>query len=102
MYASRLAILPPLVAVSGACGHWRVDTPLIRRRQHHGQHALVARRPDDPDPALVGLAGDRMAVAHLFHLIRDDIVACDMRDIPGIPDEATDEEQRICRTLRYI
>jgi len=25
-----------------------------------------------------------------------------MRDIPAIPDEATDEEHRICRTLRYI
>jgi hypothetical protein len=43
-----------------------------------------------------------MAVAHRFHLIRDDIVEGDMRDIPGISDEATDEEQRMCRTLRYI
>jgi hypothetical protein len=37
-----------------------------------------------------------MAVAHLLHLIRDDVVACDMRNIPGTPDETTDEEQRIC------
>jgi len=79
-----------------------VDARLIRRRQNHGQHALAARRPYDPDPVLVCLAGDRSAVAHLLHLIRDDVVAGDMRDILGIPDEAPDEEHRSCHTLRYI
>lgn len=35
--------------------------------------------------------GECPALAYLFHLVGCDIVACDVSDVPGVPNEAADE-----------
>ena len=96
-----MLVVPALLAVSRPSGYGIIDSLLICWSKDHGEHAPGLRRPHHADAPVVCLASHRGAVAHLFPLIRDDVVAGDIRDIPGIPDEATDEEQRMCRTLRY-
>src|SRR5687768_18601869 len=76
--SSLLRVIPPLFAVSGACGDRIVDARLIRRRQNHGQQTGAVRRADHPEPTFVRLAGDRSAVADLLDLIRNDVMACNM------------------------
>ena len=49
----------------------------------------------DAEAAFVRLAGDRLTVTYLLHLLRYDLVASNMSDVPGIPDEATDCEHTV-------
>jgi hypothetical protein len=51
--------------------------------------------PDDSKATFIGLAGDRSTVADLLHLLGCDVVASNMANVPGIPDEAADDKHRI-------
>jgi hypothetical protein len=87
-----LLVTSPFLAVSRASGHGIVDTRIVGRGQDDGEHPVAVRRPYDTETAFIRLAGDRLPMAHFLHLLRYDMVACNVGDVPGIPDETADRE----------
>jgi hypothetical protein len=90
-----LLVVSPFLAVSRSSGYGIVDSLIIRRSEDDGEHPVAARWPHDTEAAFVRLAGGRLTVAYLFHLLRYDVVARNMGDVPGIPDETADRDHRL-------
>jgi hypothetical protein len=87
-----LLVISPFLAVSWSSGHGIVDSRIIRRSEDDGEHPVAARWAHDPETAFIRLAGDRLPIAHLLYLLRYDMVARNVGDVPGIPDETADRE----------
>jgi hypothetical protein len=90
-----LLVISPFLAVSRSSGHRIVDPRIIRRSEDDGEHPIAASRPHDTEATFVCLASDRLTVAHLLHLLRYDMVAGNMGNVPGIPDEVADREHTV-------
>jgi hypothetical protein len=90
-----LLIVSPFLAVSRSSGYGIVDPLIIGRSEDDGEHPVAARWPHDTEAPFVRLAGDWLTVAHLLHLFWYDMVASNVGNVPGIPDEAPDCEHTV-------
>jgi hypothetical protein len=87
--------VPVFLAIRGPGSDGVVDAPLIGGRQDQAEHSPALCRTDHADVAFIGLVGDRFSMADFLHLLVGHAVAGHVANVPGVPDEAADDEHKV-------